>query len=51
MPEELVIDHKVITILHIQGQNQRIRLDIMRLADHDIILGIPWLREHNLQIN
>jgi transposase InsO family protein len=51
MPEESVIDHEVITILHIQGQNQRIRLDIMRLADHDIILGIPWLREHNPQIN
>jgi transposase InsO family protein len=51
MPEESVIDHEVNTTLHIHGHKQRICLDVMRLADHDIILGIPWLREHNPQID
>jgi hypothetical protein len=48
MLEELVIDYEVNTTLYIYGYKQRICLDVMRLADHDIILGIPWLREHNL---
>jgi hypothetical protein len=48
MLEELVIDYEVNTTLHIYGHKQRICLDIMRLADYDIILGILWLREHNL---
>jgi hypothetical protein len=51
MLEELVIDYEVNTTLHIYGHKQRICLDVMRLADYDIILGIPWLREHNLQID
>jgi hypothetical protein len=41
MPEELVINYKVNTTLHIYRHKQRIYLDIMRLADHNIILGIP----------
>jgi RNA binding exosome subunit len=41
MLEELVIDHEVNTTLHIHGHKQRICLDVMRLADHNIILGIP----------
>jgi hypothetical protein len=51
MPEESVIDYEVNTTLYIHGHKQRICLDVMRLADHDIILGIPWLREHNPQID
>jgi hypothetical protein len=41
MPEELVINYEVNMTLHIYGHKQRICLDVMRLADHDIILGIP----------
>jgi hypothetical protein len=41
MPEELVINYEVNTTLYIHGHKQRICLDVMRLADYDIILGIP----------
>jgi RNA binding exosome subunit len=41
MPEESVINYEVNTTLHIHGHKQRIYLDIMRLADHNIILDIP----------
>jgi len=45
------VSDEVVTNLYIQGQNQRLRLDVFDLADHDIILGIPWLREYNPQID
>jgi hypothetical protein len=40
MPEELVIDYEVNITLHIYGYKQRICLDVMRLANYNIILGI-----------
>jgi hypothetical protein len=51
MLEELVINYKVNTTLHIYRHKQRICLDVIHLANHNIILGIPWLQEHNLQID
>jgi hypothetical protein len=41
MLEESVINYKVNTTLYIYRHKQRICLDVMRLADHNIILGIP----------
>jgi hypothetical protein len=41
MLEELVIDYEVNTTLHIYRHKQRICLDVMRLANYNIILGIP----------
>jgi hypothetical protein len=40
MLEELVINYKVNTTLYIYGYKQKIYLDIIRLADYNIILGI-----------
>jgi hypothetical protein len=40
MLEELVINYKVNTTLYIYRHKQRICLDIIRLADYDIILDI-----------
>jgi RNA binding exosome subunit len=40
MLEELVINYKVNTILYIHRYKQRIYLDVIRLADYNIILGI-----------
>jgi hypothetical protein len=41
IPEELVINYKVNTTLYIYRHKQRICLDVMRLANYNIILGIP----------
>jgi hypothetical protein len=51
MPHESLIKHKVITKLNIQGHYKKICLDVFGLAAHNIILGLPWLREHNPQID
>jgi hypothetical protein len=40
MLEELVINYKVNTILYIYRHKQKIYLDVMRLADYNIILDI-----------
>jgi hypothetical protein len=40
MLEELVINYEVNTTLHIYEYKQRICLDVMHLADYNIILGI-----------
>jgi transposase InsO family protein len=51
MPHESLIKHEVVTKLDIQGHHEKICLDVFGLAAHDIILGLPWLREHNPQID
>jgi transposase InsO family protein len=51
MPGESVIRHEVMTTLHIQDKQWKVNLDVFGLAAHDIILGIPWLRESNPQID
>ena len=37
--------------LSIQGHQEAITLDIMDLAGYDIVLGMPWLEEHNPHLN
>jgi RNase H-like domain found in reverse transcriptase/Reverse transcriptase (RNA-dependent DNA polymerase)/Integrase zinc binding domain/Aspartyl protease/Chromo (CHRromatin Organisation MOdifier) domain len=34
-----------------QQHHMTIAFDVVRLANHDIILGMPWLRQQNPQIN
>ena len=46
------ITHKVRQVtLSIQEHKEKIDLDVFGLATHDIILGLPWLREHNPRID
>lgn len=28
-----------------------INFDVTKLGDYDIVLGIPWLRQHNPEVN
>ena len=37
--------------LQIRTYKELICIDITAVARHDIILGIPWLRKHNPNIN
>ena len=37
--------------LSIQEHEEELDLDVLGLAIHDIILGLPWLREHNPRID
>jgi hypothetical protein len=51
MPNESLILHETITELDIQGTKRKTHLDVFGLAAHDIILGLPWFRENNPQID
>jgi hypothetical protein len=50
--EETRITHEVTSVtLNIQKHQEKITFDVFRLATHDIILGLPWLRKHNPRID
>jgi hypothetical protein len=51
MPRGFMINQEIYTTLYIQGHQQRVCLDIFDLADHDVILGLLWLREFNPHID
>jgi hypothetical protein len=52
MPGEDQITHEVIRVpLQIHQHHEEIDLDVFEMATHDIILGLPWLRKHNPQID
>jgi transposase InsO family protein len=51
MPQDATITHETIATIRIQGQSKRIHLDVFGSAAHDIILGLPWLKESNPQID
>jgi hypothetical protein len=49
MPGELVVTHEVVQRrLKVFNHKELLDLDVLGTATHDIILGLPWLREHNL---
>jgi len=35
----------------IRRHHEELTFDVVRIATHYIILGIPWLKKHNLVIN
>jgi hypothetical protein len=52
MPEEARITHEVSKVeLRIQEHQEVITFDVFGLATYNVILGLPWLREHNPRID
>jgi hypothetical protein len=51
MLQNATITHDTIAMINIKGRSMRVHLDIFGLAAHDIILGLPWLKESNPQID
>jgi len=37
--------------MEIQQHSEKIQFDIMGISNHNVVLGIPWLRKHNPTIN
>ncbi len=35
----------------IQQRHEELTLDIVGMATHDTVLGIPWLKEHNPEVD
>jgi hypothetical protein len=52
MLDEARITYKVSEVeLRIQEHQEVITFDVFGLATYNIILGLPWLREHNPRID
>lgn len=52
LPGQGQVTYKVLNVLlDIQGHTERTTLDIIGLANHNIVLGLPWLQKHNPRIN
>jgi hypothetical protein len=37
--------------LFLDAYRERISLDVISLCDYNVVLGIPWLKQHNLIVN
>jgi len=45
------ITHEVEVNMFYKGYRERVRMDVCKLGKTDIILGMPWLAAHNLEID
>jgi len=45
------ITHQVECNMYYKGHVERMRMDICDLGKMEVILGMPWLAAHNLEIN
>ena len=46
-----ITHHSVPITMAISGHEEKISLDITSLGDYPVILGLPWLSQHNPQVN
>ena len=45
------ITHEVEVNMYYKGHVERVRMDVCELEKTEVILGMPWLTAHNLEIN
>ena len=45
------ITHQVEANVYYKGYVERMRMDVCDLGKTEVILGMPWLQAHNLEIN
>ena len=43
--------HEIEVNMYYQGHMERVRMDVCELEKMKVILGMPWLVAHNLEIN
>jgi hypothetical protein len=51
MPGQPDITHETIANIRIGRRQMKVTLDVTSLAGKDVILGFPWLREHNPRVD
>jgi hypothetical protein len=49
-PQILTVESGVITLV-VKGRQNELSLDVFPLGQYDIVLGIPWLEDHNPDID
>jgi len=45
------ITYQVEANIYYKGHVEKMRIDVCNLGKTDVILGMPWLQAHNLEIN
>ena len=45
------ITYQVEANMYYKGHVEKMRMDVCNLGKTDVILGMPWLQAHNLEIN
>jgi len=51
MPGSPRVTHEVTTMLEITHHEEQIILDVLPASRHDVVLGLPWLRQHTMEID
>ena len=51
MPGQPVVTHETTATVRIGKYQTKVTLDVICLAGKDLILGLPWLREHNPRVD
>ena len=48
--QHMVLKETKPSLMEIQGHTEMITLDVLEMAHHDVILGLTWLRKHNVNM-
>jgi hypothetical protein len=51
MPGQSTVTHETTATVRIGRHQTKVTLDVLCLAGKDLILGLPWLREHNPRVD
>jgi len=46
-----MITHKIEVNIFFKGHVERVKIDVCNLRRMEVVLGMPWLAAHNLEIN
>ena len=49
--DEMIIEEIIPLTMTLQQHHEELTLDIVRMASHDIVLGMPWLKMHNPNVD
>ena len=49
--DEIIIEKIISLTMTFQQHHEEFTLNIVRMINHDIVLGMPWLKMHNLNID
>ena len=49
--DEMIIEEIIPLTITFQQHHEELTLNIVRMINHDIVLGMPWLKMHNLNID
>ena len=49
--DEMIIEEIIPLTMTFQQHHEELTLNIVRMINHDIVLGMPWLKMHNLNID